>query len=88
MLLCPLEAQGEEAPVTNKFNLGEKALACLRFIDEKPTFWTHEWNVLCAKFNERAVEAKLLELVRRGYIEYGVSPRSGWLTEKGMDAIR
>lgn len=46
------------------------------------------WNALCAKWGEKAVWAKLDELERRGYLEGGVSLRTGQLTEKGIEKLR
>ena len=36
----------------------------------------------------KVVEAKFGRFFRRGWIEYGVSLRTGWLTTKGEDALR
>jgi len=41
--------------------------------------WTGECEKVCFRAMERACD--------RGYIEYGVSLRCGWLTEKGMELI-
>jgi hypothetical protein len=41
--------------------------------------WTGECEKVCYRALERAH--------RRGLIEYGVSLRSGWVTQKGMDLI-
>lgn len=49
------------------------------------------YDEACARWSEKAVCRKFEELADRGYIEYGVSARTGWLTEKGqaaMDASR
>ena len=36
----------------------------------------------------KVVEAKFQRFYRRGWIEYGVSLRTGWLTAKGKEALR
>ncbi len=41
--------------------------------------WTGEPEKVCYRAMERAEE--------RGYIEYGTSIRSGWLTEKGEELL-
>ena len=34
------------------------------------------------------VAASIIDrLMRKGYIDYGVSARSGWITDKGMEAL-
>lgn len=42
--------------------------------------WTGEPIKVCYRAIERAYD--------RGYIEYGVSLRSGWLTDKGKELLR
>jgi hypothetical protein len=76
--------------------LGEKAIDCLVFIGQKQldgpeaTFSadSDRWQALCAKWGEKPVWAKLEELSDRGYIDYGVSVRGGWLTDKGKEKLR
>ena len=41
--------------------------------------WTGECQKVCYKCLERAIE--------RGLVECGVSSRTGWLTEKGLDLL-
>ena len=41
--------------------------------------WTGEPNKVCYRAMERACD--------RGYIEYGVSLRSGWVTKKGLELV-
>lgn len=69
--------------------LGERAVDCLLHVALNRSSldyaeWEARWDALCGKWGEKAVGAKLGELDRRGYIEYGVSVRMGWLTEKGL----
>ena len=45
------------------------------------------YDEACAKYGERAVNCKFEELSRRGYIDYGVSPRTGWLTNRGRQVL-
>lgn len=49
--------------------------------------WRRLYSEACATFSQRAVECKFAELAERGYLEYGVSVRNGWLTEKGHAAL-
>lgn len=42
--------------------------------------WTSQPEKVCYRAMERASE--------RGLVEYGVSLRTGWLTEKGKDLIK
>lgn len=42
---------------------------------------------LCDKYSEKAVCAKLHELARKGYIDYGVSIWRAWLTDKGKKVM-
>lgn len=45
--------------------------------------WTYE--VLGEKYgSEKLVLKKMEQLADRGYLEYGVSLRTAWLTEKGL----
>ena len=41
------------------------------------------YKALCQQYGENVVCSKMESLARRNYIEYGVSPRTGWLTPKG-----
>lgn len=69
--------------------LGRKAIAILQFAalpncsDERRV----AYQAACAEFSEKAVCVKCQELVDRGYMECGVSARTGWLTEKGRAAL-
>lgn len=45
--------------------------------------YTEPYGVLCDKYGEKVVDAKIDKCDRKGYIEYGVSQRSGWLSKKG-----
>lgn len=70
-------------------NLGEKSLACLRMA--RFSFASQERQALylaaCERFSQKAVDKKFEDLVDAGYMECGVTARSGWLTEKGRGAI-
>lgn len=65
------------------------ALVCLAYAmarrsDSKwPDWFLHDWTgqpeKVCIKATEKAD--------RDGYIDYGVSLRSGWLTNKGIDLL-
>jgi hypothetical protein len=69
--------------------LQEKALTILRIFEAHS--YTPEGRALyeraCKKYSEKAVLAKGLELVGRGYADYGTSVRGAWLTEKGKKAL-
>ena len=39
-------------------------------------------------YPEKVIIRKVEKLTRRGYLEYGVSPRYAWLTDKGRAAAR
>lgn len=70
--------------------LAEKALAVLDIASMSPASVERRdaYRDACAVWSEKAVCAKFDELARRGYIEYGVSARTGWLTDKGKEALR
>ena len=69
--------------------LGEKALACLRIAEVHSTdpAWDDRYDLACRQYSEKAVIRKMEELCDRGYIECGVSVRTGWLTDKGAQAL-
>jgi len=70
--------------------LGEKAIACLRMAALSATSG-ERWRLYseaCERFSEKAVCAKFEDLDRKGYIDFGVSPRRGWLTDKGWSALK
>jgi hypothetical protein len=41
----------------------------------------------CRRFSQKAVDTMFKSLESRGYIESGVSARTGWLTAKGKAAL-
>lgn len=45
------------------------------------------WEALCAKWGGKQVVGKLDDLSDKDYVEYGVSLRTCWLTEKGKLAL-
>jgi hypothetical protein len=70
--------------------LGPKAVVCLaiaalpkRDHDE----WRRAYDAACERYSEKAVLRMFDSLAARDYIEYGVSARTGWLTEKGRAAM-
>lgn len=79
--------------------LGEKSVACLEYIERMrerrdhgdPLLahaeWREDYDRLCERFGEKVVLTKLDSLADRGFIDYGVSARMGWLTEKGEAAL-
>lgn len=77
-------------PRVDDYNLGEKAIACLAMAALRATDQERErlYAEACARWSEKAVCAKFAELVSRGYMECGVSARTGWLEPKGRDALR
>lgn len=69
--------------------LGEKAMVCLR-IAELPIGSAAREEAMArasVQFSAKAVYTKMNELVDRGYLEYGVSVRGCWLTDKGREAL-
>lgn len=74
-------------------SLGEKAMLCLRIAAARGADgdWTAERDTLyreaCERFSEKAVCTKFEQLAAKDYIEYGVSARTGWPTEKGRDVL-
>lgn len=72
-------------------DLKPKAIDCLKLMAIEPKFspeWSEHYAKMCAAYSEKAVYRKMAELVDRGYIEYGTTPRAGWLTEKGEEALK
>lgn len=72
--------------------LGEKAQWCLQMayamhVVGRTDFWQTLYDEACARWTEKAVNRKFEELSKRGYLDYGVSARMGWLTDKGYDAL-
>jgi hypothetical protein len=70
---------------------GPKALAILRCAEARSNgdfdLARDLFRDANARFTEKAVAVKAEELVSRGYMECGVSARTGWLTEKGRAAL-
>ncbi len=69
---------------------GEKALVCLKMAvlsADDPERWSL-YSSACKRWSEKAVCRKFEDLGRKGYVDYGVSPRTGWLTPKGQEALR
>ena len=71
--------------------LQQKAIDCLKLCyichTRDGEQWRRAYEIICAKYSEKAVIAKMEELTSRGYMEYGVSVRTGWLTDKGREAL-
>ena len=69
--------------------MGSKSLDVLR-VASLPNLSlerTVAYKAACERWSEKAVVAKFEELTRRGLITYGVSARTGWLTEKGKQIL-
>jgi len=69
--------------------LGKKALTVLRLaaipIDDP---MRRDLTEAAARvYSQKAVDKKFEDLVREGYMECGVSARTGWLTPKGRAAL-
>ncbi len=72
-------------------DLKQKAIDCLKLASIRPARspeWSEHYAGICARYSEKAVIRKLEELADRGYVDYGVSPRVAWLTEKGEEALK
>jgi hypothetical protein len=68
---------------------GERALVCMR-IAALSSGDAERWRLYekaCARYSEKAINAKFEELISRGYMECGVSARTAWLTDKGLAAL-
>lgn len=67
----------------------DKSLDCLWLasVTKDGEGWSLHYQELCQKWGEKVVIRKMERLADRGYIEYGVSPRTGWLTEKGKHVL-
>lgn len=70
--------------------MGPKAITCLKIA-------THEFgsaervrlfNEAASTYSQKAVLKKFEDLVEAGYVECGVSARSGWITDKGRQALK
>lgn len=77
-----------------KSPLSPKAIACLKMaevlhlkVESAHEWWRQLYELACAEFSEKAINAKFLELTIRGYLDYGVSARTAWLTPKGRTAL-
>lgn len=69
--------------------LGEKALTALRLAALPPTSPERQsgYDAACAQYSEKAMLRVFESLVRRGYMECGVSARTGWLTSMGCEEL-
>lgn len=70
--------------------LSQKSIDCLRIAeayDQPETIWNIAYVTACQLYTEKVVLTKMEKLADRGYIEYGVSARTGWLTDKGRSAL-
>lgn len=77
-----------------KSPLREKAITCLRIAALRhggrpgdSDAGAELYRRAAALYSDKALDAKFEELTERGYLEYGVSARTGWLTPKGRDAL-
>ena len=64
-------------------------MACHKFHSEKDVFRPGPWQILMDQFNapEKVVYAAMERDFKKGYIEYGVSLRTGWVTEEGYEYL-
>ncbi len=67
-------------------NFGPKGLAVLELASMQGEDRWKRYEEACDRFGEAVVIAKFDALAARGYIDYGVSARTGWLTDKGQAA--
>jgi hypothetical protein len=54
---------------------------------ERSALYDRLYAEACARWSAKAVARKQLELCHRRYLEFGVSLRTAWLTEKGRRAL-
>lgn len=68
---------------------GDKRLDCLTLasLSVGGQYWRDYYETLCRQYSEKAVCARMERLERDRYIDCGVSARTGWLTEKGCEAL-
>ena len=75
-----------------KSQLGQKSIACLLIAGIPPRnragWWDRLYAEACEQYSEKATCATFERLSRKGYIDYGVSARTGWLTDKGRAALQ
>lgn len=74
--------------------ISEKTQACLEMAEalhcddkNRHTNWKSLYAAACLKFSEKAINRKFEELFARDYIDYGVSVRTGWLTDRGRAVL-
>lgn len=69
-------------------NFSQKTIDLLRLLSMPVTNvrW-RKYEALVAQYGRKPIERKLDELTRRDYIDHGVSPGGGWLTDKGKDVL-
>lgn len=69
--------------------LGHKALTCLDLARRTHDYkgFPEAWDAACELYHPKQIELMCQRLVDRGYMECGVSARTGWLTQKGRDAL-
>lgn len=74
-----------------KFSL--KDIPTREVLEQQQKWWENKelpftYEVLGQKYgSEKLVFMKMQKLLREGYLEYGVSLRTAWLTEKGKSVI-
>lgn len=69
--------------------MGPKAVACLKIANapRRDEEWRELYLEAVAEFGEKVILKKFDDLDAKGYIESGVTSRTGWLTEKGWAAL-
>lgn len=69
--------------------LGHKALTCLDLARRTHDYngFSEAWDAACEIYHPKQLIKMSQSLVDRGYMECGVSARTGWLTPKGRDAL-
>ncbi len=72
-------------------NLSTKTLSCLIYLAIPVSDFARRrlvYTNLCNIYKEKVILRKLDKLCDRGYLEFGVSLRTGWLTEKGAALLQ
>ena len=71
-----------------KPDLGQKMRDGLEAYAIRGDTFADDWLVVVKGYEPKVAASIIDRLARRGYIEYGVSARTGWLTPEGIQAAK